>query len=250
MKKLLFLPGWAHSQDAFQALIAHLGSGVDSTCLSLPSLLSAAAEEHEEGDVFSSYAHGLKHQILANNQRSTIIGWSMGGMIALEAAVLLPDKIEKLVLISTTLCFPASSLCPWGVPEAELRALMQGLRQNRERCLRRFFHFIAGTFQEKDSVIAEKLKALSTVSDEALLHGLQYLQQAKLDSFVSNIRCPLLLIHAKDDPIISWQAANHLDECCQKYGRISKLLLLPDGAHILPQLRAKLLANAIHDWLL
>ncbi len=67
-----------------------------------------------------------------------LVGWSLGGMIAVEMAARQPEKVKALVLISSAPSFAASDLFPEGKPLSVLREMRSGIARNDTRILQSF----------------------------------------------------------------------------------------------------------------
>src|SRR5208283_4764709 len=61
-----------------------------------------------------------------------IVGWSTGGIAAIEAAANYPEKVCGLVLLSATARFCSDSGYSAGIAPAVLRAMIRGLKRNPE----------------------------------------------------------------------------------------------------------------------
>jgi len=63
---------------------------------------------------------------------STLVGWSMGGTLALLVATFYPSKVSSLLLIGSTACFG----CLWS--KKELRGFLFRLHKEKEKFLGEF----------------------------------------------------------------------------------------------------------------
>lgn len=63
-------------------------------------------------------------------ERCLLGGWSLGGQIAMQLALQQPQRVEKLVLISTTPCFAWQNDWPSGMDRKLLQMFLENLKLN------------------------------------------------------------------------------------------------------------------------
>ncbi len=73
---------------------------------SVSSLLSASESDggFAGGSVPSAYAVALASRLARQKHPTILVGWSMGGIVALETAIHFPELVRRLVLISSCAC--------------------------------------------------------------------------------------------------------------------------------------------------
>src|SRR5439155_22833894 len=77
------------------------------------------------------------HETLAPlTRRYALLGWSLGGQLALDLAAALPSRIERLALIATTPRFLAGPDCRCGAAPALLARPQRQLREESGRPVR------------------------------------------------------------------------------------------------------------------
>src|SRR3989338_9239224 len=94
-----------------------------------------------------------------------LIGWSMGGMIALQAAALSREKIKGLVLVSTTPKFVSAPDYPHGLPMALLKNLRKRIKTHGTKA----FHDLA--FKGRKAAGFVKTPIVHGEKDEICLPG-------------------------------------------------------------------------------
>jgi pimeloyl-[acyl-carrier protein] methyl ester esterase len=170
----------------------------------------------------SAYAASLAARLTASRRPATLVGWSMGGLIALETAIGFPELVCRLVLMSTGATFCATARSPWGVPPAKVRAMLLGLRRDREGTLRRFFTAAYGA----NPLAQRHCQWAADLKTEDLELGLRYLLTADLSAELPGLHTPTLIVHGRQDQILPWQASDVLQA-----GIPASRRLLVEGGH-------------------
>lgn len=148
-------------------------------------------------------------------QKVELIGWSMGGMVAMMVAARYPEKVSKLVLVSTTPKFVASPDFPHGLPLALLRSLRKRIRKEGTKA----FHSLV--FKDGKKV------GLADLTVEQAERELAELEKADLRPLLDKIRIPTLIIHGDKDEICLPSAAVYMKE---RIGN-SELVMLEGVGH-------------------
>ncbi len=161
---------------------------------------------------------------------STIVGWSLGGMIALDLATRFPDRVAKLILVSTTPCFAKKDDWNCGMDPAVLASFAANLEQDYRRTVLDFL-----TLQSLgDSRARETLRTLrQTVFEhgeparEALRAGMEVLSTKDLRDVLPMIRCPTLVIAGARDRLTSPDASQRMADVI----RNARCHIIPQAGH-------------------
>jgi pimeloyl-[acyl-carrier protein] methyl ester esterase len=235
------IAGWAETEESLARFVARFPAEV----ISVHSLLrECAGQKDQPADIPSIYARALAARLAGMKSTATLVGWSMGGMVALETAIHFPTLVRQLILVSTSAKFCSAPDYPHGVSPAVLRAMIQGLRRDRRETLERFFALVYsnnGSVEQR----AEDLRHTLSLDLECLIHGLQYLRSIDLRSRLSDVRVPTLIVHGRNDDVISWHAGQSLHEGILG----SELLLLDKADHSLPVTAPDLLTSRMAHFL-
>ncbi len=183
----LLIAGWSHPAAALDPLARRLSA------VCTPRLLAAAD--------FDPAAPLPGPHIL--------LGWSLGGMLALEAAARQPDRVRALVLVATTARFTLASDWLHGLPPAELRALGRALRDDLATGLQGF-RALSAAGRDRSAptpghALPDPLPALAP-----LLDGLRYLKETDHRPLLPRIACPALVVHGREDAVIPLAAGQAL----------------------------------------
>ena len=141
------------------------------------------------------------------------IGWSLGGLIAQQIAINAPERVQRLILVSSTPCFTQQPDWPHGVDPLLLRRFAAELRDNYRATLNRFIALeIHGS--EHATTQLRLLKAMLFQHGEpsvaALENGLALLEQTDLRADWSCIACPTLLLMGQRDQLVPAAAGQSL----------------------------------------
>ena len=123
MKALILLHGWGAGGDIWQRQAAAFGH--------LLPVLTPTIPTWEAGWV-SAYLQELPLET------NVVVGWSLGGMLLLEALAGLGAAPASLVLVGVAATFCRRPDHPWGQNPAAVRAMRRGLKDDPRKVLRDF----------------------------------------------------------------------------------------------------------------
>ena len=153
-----------------------------------------------------------------------IFAFAMGGMIALEFALLYPKKVRSLILGGTSLGGPRA------VPADPSAAKVIASRDsNFDKWFSALIPFIydVGTPQQR---IQEDLSAVhkSAASKQAYEAQLQAMATWEADSRLAQVNAPTLVIHGERDRIVPAENASLIAEAIPG----AKLIIIPRAGHM------------------
>lgn len=144
------------------------------------------------------------------------IGWSIGGIAALQAALLYPRAIRRLTMIGALPQFLQSEDWPHAVAPATLQTFASSLESNPTQTLQRFLSLqVRGCDDENAALtmIKQQIASRPAPQLEALRLGLEILRRANLRSSLHNLQAPLQILLGDRDmlvPLAGGEAFHHL----------------------------------------
>lgn len=268
-RSLILIAGWAHTEPALHPVASALHAAaydvrLKSTWRLLGQTEKATRQGYgpkqcrfsqsedlaqraacKENSGLSCHAKGLKQILEKRDDPSVVIGWSAGGIVALEVACENPELIEGLVLIGATPKFCSGDGYPWGVATRNVRAMILEIRKAPRAILDRFFQDVSWPVVESESCRNKKINAACDVGIEHLVHGLHYLQRIDLKDRLKALEIPILIIHGRKDRIVPWQAGKWLNRSLTK----SRIIIHEGVGHDIPGQRPVVLASEIREFL-
>lgn len=239
--RLLIIAGWAHGADACAPLASLLSSRFDVQTTSTADLYRAAKGHGGTEASPSPYARALEQMVSGKDVPCHVAGWSMGAVVALEAAALGLIRPERLIVISGTARFCAAADYAAGLPDSRVRALGAALGKKPRETLSGFFSDTAFPSVLPAEALARKSDQALGQGLPALLHGLDYLRQTDLRERLAALALPVFAFHGRNDRVIPWQASDWL---CRRLPD-ARLSLLDDAGHALPAQKAPIIAQSL-----
>lgn len=148
-------------------------------------------------------------------ERCMLGGWSLGGQIAMELALCKPQRVQKLVLISTTPCFAKRDDWESGMERKLLQLFLENLKLNYAATINRFLTLQMSGDRDASKILSQLRKHFFQRAEPdpgALEKGLGILQQSDLRDRVAAIQQPVLLLHGKNDVITHSAAADWMHQ--------------------------------------
>jgi pimeloyl-[acyl-carrier protein] methyl ester esterase len=207
--RAIFVTGWAQPESSLAALRAALGFAVTSRIL-VPADLSGGDGAEVGGERLSPYAAAVVREAALADEPAMVVGWSMGALIALEAAARLPPCVAALVLLAPTARFCAAAGYRCGCREALLDRMIARLRSDPEETLREFHRNAASPVRLDASQLQQAVNASLALSPEELAAGLAYLRETDLRGQAGAVKIPSLLVHGSEDRIVPCGASEVL----------------------------------------
>jgi len=241
---VVLVHGWAMSSRAFAAQREALSRSHRLVVLDLRGHGRSAVAAPGAGFGVEDHARDLTRLLAHLDLAGTaLVGWSMGGQVALEALPGIAGRLAALVLLSATPRFTASDDWPHGHAEAAVGALAARVERQPERALRRFFEgmFTPGELDAagQAALRAQVLEGGPCPSPEALRGGLRSLRLSDHRHRLAAVGVPSLVVHGERDPVCSPGAAAFT---AQRLG--ARLELLPGAGHA-PQLSCPARVNEL-----
>ena len=144
-----------------------------------------------------------------------VLGWSLGGMVALAWAARRPEQVRALVLVGTTPAFVNRDGWTRGLAPGVLDGFARDLSRDYRATLLRFLALQARGGEAAREVVG-RLRSLvfqrGEPHPEVLAAGLELLRSVDLRSRVGQVRCPALVVHGGHDTLCPWQAGRWLAE--------------------------------------
>lgn len=199
------LHGWGMHAGIFSTWATHLSNDFTLNLIDLPGHGQNQSQHlpDQSGDLVADFKE-LPAGIW--------LGWSMGGLIALNQALQQPQQVHALVMVCATPCFQASSHWPHGMPEKTVQAFQAGLQQDVEATIDRFLTLeVMGVRNQQ-----QHLKQLKEIvfqqplpQKASLINGLKLLQNMDLSQALKNLEMPSLWLSGRRDRIVHPDAMRH-----------------------------------------
>ena len=225
LPKLWYIPGWAAARDGDCHLVRKLRSDFQVEVIWLPDYGNPDAGAPTQ----AIYAEAVAERLHRESSPVTVVGWSLGGMVALEVAATVPSALNGLVLLSTTAKFCSEDNRLFGPsPEAVARMMASICPET----LRRFFMTCYRPLRPCPAEVDAKVQGAFEASSDQLRLGLAYLLQADLRPILPDVQVPTIVIHGQEDAVVPVQAAAELARTVRTIGPA----ILAGSGHMLPDI--------------
>lgn len=159
-----------------------------------------------------------------------LLGWSLGGQLALRLAAQAPQRVRRLVLVATTPRFLAGAGWDAGLAPAVLQRFADGLAGDWRATLAEFLQLQVRGSRDAAQVLAGLQQAMlgqGGAHPPALTAGLALLRDTDLRTAVAAVAVPALVVSGQHDRVTPPQAGAWLAAALPQ----ARHLLLPRAGH-------------------
>ncbi|MHB1951921.1 MAG: alpha/beta fold hydrolase, partial [Acidiferrobacteraceae bacterium] len=219
---VICIHGWGLNAAVWSGVSARLSGRHD---IRAPDLPGHGANAERLPDRLASLVNWLAEDV---PDGSAWLGWSFGGEIALAAATILPHKVGRLLLVSTTPRFVSGPDWPHGVGMGHWEAFAHDLTADYDRTLGRFLALQCGNRDLKAvRSLRQTLLNRGRPRPEALSTALALMADTDLRPQAGEIRARTLVVHGDRDRIIPVAAGRWLGSHLPN----ARLMVVPDAGH-------------------
>jgi len=199
---LVLLHGWGLNLRVWDRLSEQLAGAFRLIAVDLPG--HGRSEWNPRARTPAEQAWQVHAALASYSDRYRLLGWSLGGQIALDLAAAMPGSVERLVLVATTPCFIAGPDWPHGMPPAAIERMATQLRTNYKRTVSEFLELQVRGSSGSEQVLAELQSSLFSHGEahpRSLVAGLQTLQSSDLRPMLGSVRAPALVVAGQYDRV-------------------------------------------------
>lgn len=194
--KIVLIHGWATNSNVWDPIVSFLKHKYCLYIVDLPGYGKSPVLETTSIDIISE----LIYKELPHN--AFILGWSLGGLIALNLALNFSSSVIGLITIASSPCFIAKN--DWsGLDKKIFSKFSLNLQNNYHTTIKNFIAL--QTLNDKNSKYIQRflLNLIdSKVSLKTLQSGLAMLENVDLREKINMLNIPHLAIYGKEDKIV------------------------------------------------
>lgn len=172
MSDLVFLPGWGYRSSVFTAMLPYF-SDLRVRCMDLP-----LTDEIQDGKI--------------------LVGWSLGGLIAMTLCAQYPDRYQQLILLSCAPKFPNDHAADFmSMAENDMTQTLQHfikLTSFPSRSARQYF-----------AAHADDMNSRPSLHDE-----LAFLFDTDMRETLASLKLPILSLHGSRDAVLPASANSQI----------------------------------------
>ncbi|MHB1676148.1 MAG: pimeloyl-ACP methyl ester esterase BioH [Sulfuriferula sp.] len=212
MENLVLLHGWGMHSGVWSATAEHLSASFNITAVDLPGYGGKASIAPYTLEALATTVAAELPPLF------NLCGWSLGGQLALALTRLMPERVQRLLLVGTNPCFTMRADWSCAIEPAIFSRFSQDLTDNYEATLKRFLALqVHGDAAARQTLA--RLRALLFVRGKpdnlVLRESLNILLNDDLRSQVADIVTPTLVMHGSCDRLVPRCAAEWLARTLQ-----------------------------------
>lgn len=192
---LVLLHGWGMSSAIWDSLLPALTQSFYVTVIDLPGL---GRSEGSDDITLESMARQVAAVV---EHPACWLGWSLGGMLAIQVAALFPEKVSALISVASNPCFVQKEGWSSAMDPTVYRQFKAAVEVSPDKTLTRFAMLqIQGG--EAAKTILKQIKTVLASSQPSHLIATLALLENDLRGPLSQLRCPVLHIYGEADGLV------------------------------------------------
>jgi malonyl-CoA O-methyltransferase len=237
----VLLHGWGSASDSWSPLLAGLQAIADVIAVDLPGF---GASPELEG-----YKLEVLLDLLADHlpAQCILIGWSLGGMLAVQLAARYPQKVVRIITLAANAKFVASHDYPTAMPLAVNRHFNKSFVQDAAATLKLFSGLLAqGDANERGLLKQVRQLANASAINANWLAALELLSSLDNREAFAQLSQPGLHVLAEKDVLVPADAMSGL----QNFNPHQQIHIISGAAHALHWSQPTKIAKLIQQFLL
>lgn len=235
---LVFIHGWGSDRSVWQALRRHLPGS--HWLLELPGHGTTPV-----GDAQAVHSY-LAEVAAALPDRCVLVGWSLGGTLAMQLTHLCSAKIAGLITIASNPCFVVRADWPTAMSEETFRRFSADFAESPALAFRRFQGLqVKGDWQQKS--LSQQMRTTLLPSEETLSQlrvTLGWLAELDARPALRDLKVPSLHLLGAADALVPTEVAHTFEA-----NALARVDVIDEAGHTLPTAWVSRLAADIGDWL-
>jgi len=224
LKALVLLHGWAMNPAVFSTLSERLSQRFEVHTPPMPGYFGSAKCEPYT-------LERLVEAIAATSpKRCSVVGWSLGGQVALAWAQARPQQLDRVALIATTPCFVERNDWRAALAAQVFDTFAADLNVSGAATIKRFITLQAkgdSKARHVSRTLRGALDSAGVISTQVLRESLDVLRTTDLRSDLASIPHDALVMHGECDTLVPTAAAEYLAENLPR----AEFALLRGAAH-------------------
>jgi pimeloyl-[acyl-carrier protein] methyl ester esterase len=198
---LVLLHGWAMHAGIFAPLVQRLEAHFTLHLVDLPG-----HGRSRDAGLPLDLSHAAEAVAAVVPERALWLGWSLGGLVALQAAAAKPARLRGLVMVAASPRFVRAADWPQGMENAVFRTFASELQRDYRGTLDRFLMLEAqGSEKMRDELRLLRAEAFAhgEPHTDVLCDGLGLLEDSDLRTALPALAMPSLWIAGRRDRLVS-----------------------------------------------
>jgi malonyl-CoA O-methyltransferase len=239
MTNLVLIHGWGCDSRTWQPLLESLQTFASVTLIDLSGFgVSPSLPEFTLDAVLDKIAAQIP-------QDAILIGWSLGGMLAVQLAARFPQRIRALVTLAANVKFVAAPDYPAAMPRAINRQFNQSFAQDPQATLKLFGGLLAQGDADERALLKQLRRADSSAITDNWLQALQLLTELDNRPTFAQLVQPGLHLLADKDALVPVAAA----EFMQQINPQQQVKVFENTAHAIHWSKPQAVIDCIADFI-
>ncbi|HWV16479.1 MAG TPA: malonyl-ACP O-methyltransferase BioC [Cellvibrio sp.] len=238
-KTLVLLHGWGCDSSLWSPVLPQLQQFAEVIALDLPGFGSSPVLEDFSAAVVDTLAAQLPDACV-------LLGWSLGGMLAVQLAARYPEKITQVITLASNAKFVAAEDYPSAMPLATNRQFNAGFAAEPEATRKLFSGLLIQGDSQERALLKKIRPAMAAIAiTDNWAQALQLLAALDNRAAFASLQQPGLHLLGEADVLVPVAAANALTAL----NNSQDIQILPQAAHALHWSQPEKVVQLIADFL-